>query len=564
VAVVVCIACLVPFAGKAFYIDDPLFLWAAEQIQKHPGDPYGFDVHWYRKTDRMADVTKNPPLACYVLALAASIFGWSEAALHLVLLLPAAGVAWGTYRLAEGLCTRPLLATLIGILTPVFLVSSTNVMCDTLMLCLWVWAIVYWRRGLERPALLAVASVLTILCALTKYFGVSLIPLLLAYTLSVQGLVWRRLAPLLLPVAVLVAYQELTRWQYGQGLVSDAAGFAMGWRFYYGEALFAPILGLIFTGGCLASVLFYIPLLLPWRTPFAGLALLGGACGVVAVLSPALRLGRIGDFPVVDKDGWNWSVLAQASVWLLGGIAVLALAIADLCLNYRRPSGGSEDVAKGERRRNGDALLLFLWCAGTLIFSIQFNWVINGRSLLPLAPAVGILVARRLDLLRGPCVGTIAGRELIPLVPAAMLALVVTAADARQAESDKVAAEAMADRCAGQNGALRCEGHWGFQYYLQRRGGVPVTLENDRFASGDFLAIPDRNYGNDFEPPAGATRSILTMEPAPFPGLTTMSKDPAAGFYSHEWGPLPFAFGRTRPVPYRLLQFVEPATTDSH
>ena len=148
VAVLVCVGCLTPFVNKAFTIDDPLFLWAAQHIQHHPADPYGFEVNWYVSPMRMADVTKNPPLACYALALAASLFGWSEHALHLIFLLPAAGMAWGTYRLAEDLSGRPLLATLTAVLTPVFLVSSTNVMCDTMMVCFWVWAVVCWRLSL--------------------------------------------------------------------------------------------------------------------------------------------------------------------------------------------------------------------------------------------------------------------------------------------------------------------------------------------------------------------------------------------------------------------------------
>ncbi|MGH7227421.1 MAG: ArnT family glycosyltransferase, partial [Gemmataceae bacterium] len=183
VAVLICLGCLTPFVNKAFTIDDPLFLWAAQHIQQHPFDPYGFEVNWYIHPERMADVTKNPPLACYALALAGWLFGWSEIALHTAFLLPAAGAAWGTYRLAEKLCGRPLLATLVAVLTPVFLVSSTNVMCDTMMLCFWVWSLVCWRRGLERPRWLIVAGILISLCALTKYFGVSLIPLLFAYTL---------------------------------------------------------------------------------------------------------------------------------------------------------------------------------------------------------------------------------------------------------------------------------------------------------------------------------------------------------------------------------------------
>lgn len=38
---------LLPFAGKAFHIDDPIFLWTAEQISVSSADFFGFDVNWY-------------------------------------------------------------------------------------------------------------------------------------------------------------------------------------------------------------------------------------------------------------------------------------------------------------------------------------------------------------------------------------------------------------------------------------------------------------------------------------------------------------------------------------
>src|SRR4051812_34039948 len=41
------LVCLAPFLGKAFHIDDPLFIWAGKQIAQHPGNPYGFTVNWY-------------------------------------------------------------------------------------------------------------------------------------------------------------------------------------------------------------------------------------------------------------------------------------------------------------------------------------------------------------------------------------------------------------------------------------------------------------------------------------------------------------------------------------
>jgi len=101
------IGCLAPFANKAFHMDDPLFLWTARQIQAHPADFYGFKANWYGSEMPMAEVTKNPPLASYYLALAASIFGWSEAALHLAMLLPAVAAVLGACFLAKEFGANP-------------------------------------------------------------------------------------------------------------------------------------------------------------------------------------------------------------------------------------------------------------------------------------------------------------------------------------------------------------------------------------------------------------------------------------------------------------------------
>jgi 4-amino-4-deoxy-L-arabinose transferase-like glycosyltransferase len=540
VTLLVCLGCLAPFVSKAFHIDDPLFLWAARHIQQHPADPYGFTVNWYGYPQRMADNTKNPPLACYVLALAASLIGWSEVALHSVFLLPAAGAAWGTYRLAEGLCGRPLLAALIAVLTPVFLVSSTNVMCDTLMLCFWVWAIVCWRRGLDRPAWLIVAAILISLCALSKYFGASLIPLLLAYTLAARRRWGPGLAALLIPIAVLAAYEVLMQRLYDRGLFSDAAGFSVGARSVYGMGLLDPLIGLAFTGGCLAGVLFYLPLLWSWRLLLARIAL------TAALLGSAWVIDWRSPHPLFVGRDWGWPFLLQAALFLFGGIGVVALAVADLW-----------------RRRDADAWLLFFWSAGTLVFALGLNWVINGRSLLPLAPAAGILLARRLDLRRGPFAGWRNGREAWPLIPAGLVALAVTAADCRRADADRAAAHAIADACTGQTGMLWFEGHWGFQYYLQQRGGTPLDVNDHHFQKGDFLALPAGNYGIGYEPDSKTTLDFRIVELSPSPGLATMNGAQGAGFYSHVDGPLPFVFGPAAPLRYRVVQFLAPvpATT---
>lgn len=141
--------CLLIFSAKPFHIDDPLFIWSAKHIQQHPTDFYGFNVNWYGFEAPMYSIMKNPPAACYFIALVGSIFGYSETALHIAFLFPALVAGLGFYYLANRFCSQPVLAALTAILSPGFLVSSTNVMCDTMMLAFWIWTIYCWMRGLE-------------------------------------------------------------------------------------------------------------------------------------------------------------------------------------------------------------------------------------------------------------------------------------------------------------------------------------------------------------------------------------------------------------------------------
>ncbi|PYK03701.1 MAG: hypothetical protein DME66_11425, partial [Verrucomicrobia bacterium] len=137
-------------------------LWMAQQISKHPGDPSGFSLNWYGIAQPMFSVMQNPPLSSYYMALAATFLGWSELAMHGAFLVPAVAATLGTFFLARRLCDSPLLAALLTLFTPVFLVSATGVMCDVWLLALWVWSVESWLRGLERHSyrFLLLASVL--------------------------------------------------------------------------------------------------------------------------------------------------------------------------------------------------------------------------------------------------------------------------------------------------------------------------------------------------------------------------------------------------------------------
>jgi 4-amino-4-deoxy-L-arabinose transferase-like glycosyltransferase len=519
---------LLPFVGKAFHIDDPLFLKAANHIRSNPLDFYGFRVNWYGTEQPMWEVTKNPPLGSFFLALAAGLGGWSEIALHLAFLLPAVAAALGTLLLARRFCTRPVVATLAAIATPAFLVSSTNVMCDVLLVALWVWAIELWIRGLERgrPSLLVLSGLLIALAALTKYFGVALVPLLF-----VDGLARTRrpgwwAAVLLVPIVALAGYQIWTRNLYGRGLLSDAAAYSTLIRFRSGPVLSAKIVtGLSFAGGCLAPVIFFAPWLWRART----IALLS-VCGVLLVV--AARLG----LPAKTLGVTGAGSLVQLTLFGLAGAGVVALA--------------AEDVWP---RRDADSILLCLWIFGTLLFAVLFNWAVNARSLLPAAPALGILIARRLErrpsLLRG-------GRLLpaAPLAAATALSLAVAWADWRLADAGRTAA-ALLSASGNPVGTLWFEGHWGFQHYMEARGARALDWRRSHLGRGDRVAIPIDNT-NLVALPADAVVHCAVQDFPVLPFLATLSPPLRAGFYLDEWGPLPFAFGRVSPERYVLLDVV--------
>ncbi len=520
-------AALAPFLAKPFNIDDPLFIWAAHQIQAHPLNPYGFDVNWYGTAEPMWGVTENPPLASYYIALVAGVFGWSELALHLAFLLPAIAVVLGTHRLARKFCSRPLLAALATLFTPVFLISGTTVMCDVTMLAFWVWAVALWVEGTEENKLpkLFFAALLVSLAALTKYFGACLVPLLSAHVLIGKRRPDWRLALLLIPLAALGFYQLASRALYGHGLLTEAAGYAAYAKSFLGvSGVAAGLTALAFTGGCLAAAVFFAPLL--WR-----LRTLGVFAAIAILICVALFLGGM-----ISKN-YPWlsgahksAVELQIIFWAAGGLGVLALAAAELW-----------------ERRDAGAWLLALWVLGTFLFAAFFNWTVNGRSILPMAPAVAILLSRRLEK-KFPAGDKTAWPRavLICLAAGAALSLLVARADFSLAIAVRESARQVCAQYGASDRPLWFQGHWGFQYYMQEPGASAFDMKRSRPNAGENLAMPLNNTSL-FPPNAAFADTLATNTVSGPSGLTTWSGDAGAGFYAAARDPLPFAFGQVPP-----------------
>ena len=520
-AIFAVIAALCPFLNKAFHIDDPLFLWIAQQVSQHPSDPYGFSLNWYGFGQPMFSVMQNPPLSSYYMALAATFLGWSEPAMHAAFLVPAVAAVLGTFFLARRLCDSPLLAALLTLFTPVFLVSATGVMCDVWLLALWVWSVESWLRGLERHSyrFLVLASVLAAAAAMTKYFGASLVPLLGAYTLVRDRRFTYRLLFLLIPVTVIIMYEVMTKAKYGEGLFSNAMIYPWKHRTSAEKQLFAQcITGLSFTGGCLFPAVFYVPFLKSRRVLISGFAIF-----VALLLLLYFLIGR-------GLAPGSVAIMSPEALFATIGIGILALAVTDVA-----------------QRRTADSVLLSLWVIGTFFFAAIMNWSITARTLLPMAPAVMILLLRLFNTPEA------SNRRMLwwLLLPAALVSLLVTTADYKFANTARLASSYFQKRFQTEPGTVWFEGHWGFQYYMEQWRAKPVEQNARGIVPGDLVIIPvnNTNISEILPVPTGRTEQVNFRQFL----FATMSEETGAGFYSNRYGPLPWVFARIPPEPYLVL-----------
>jgi hypothetical protein len=522
---------LVPFINKPFHLDDPFYIWVAQQIAEDPLDFYGFDVNWQGTPESAASVNKNPPLVSHFIAVFGSLFGWSEIVLHAAMLLPAMGLCVGTYYLASLMTQRPLLAAIIGSVTPVFCLSASNIMAETLMLCFYIWAAYYWLIGTERNRFgwLMLAALLAALSTLTKYFGVTSFLLFAAvsiYQVKRPGL-W--IVALIFGISIILAYERYMYLTYGQAHLFAAAEFASEFRDVVpvnGSMSQKLLIGLSFLGACVAPVLVYMPLLVTKRTAkkLAGVAGLGAVWFIFLGVDFFTLSSAVSESPSLYAVQWGiWFVAGAFTLWL----------------------------AATEFRRNPSMYTLFLLFAtlGAFSFSTFVNWSINGRSLILAGPVIAIVLARRVPALNPDVRGSREWRFVIPLAPVIVLSVALNWADYRLASASRRAAEYYSAVFDGSPGTVWYQGHWGFQYYMDQFGAQHFDKNQPEIESGDFMVAHVNNTETYPMHTDAVDRSHL-YDVKVCRWLATWNPGVGATFYAHSVGALPFVFTAVGPESY--------------
>src|SRR3989344_4172244 len=217
----------VPFSNKAYHMDDVSFIYIADQILKDPLRPYSFTVEWGGGT-KQAIHLNDTPLVSYYISLITLLFGRSEANLHLSFIIfhMIAGISF--YFLAKRFVRKPLMATLLLVATPTFLVNSHNLMFDVPVLSLLLLAMVLFIRGVDKEdhKFLFFGSFVAGLAYLTKPTAIVIVPLMAFYCFANKKS--KYIAYQIIPIMFVVLFALHNYLFEGKVLLTNYGSFIIG------------------------------------------------------------------------------------------------------------------------------------------------------------------------------------------------------------------------------------------------------------------------------------------------------------------------------------------------
>ena len=456
------VACASVNVTKAVHIDDSGDLEIARGIRQDPLHPMRHEFLWHGDSPEPAFRTNQPHLLFYLQALLLAVFGESELAQHLLMALIVWGGLWVFYLLARLLAPdAALFLTALFALGP-SLLPGQNIMTDAPLTALWM--LFYWalfsareeRQGSRASGYLA-ASVAAAAAGLVKYSSLVLIVVFLIVIVMRRH--WRFMWVVIVPVGAQVAYGAFTWYDFGAVHVLARA----------------------------------TPPLAVWR--------MGFRCADWIV-----GLGAIAPFTLAFL---SWSNLKRLSGWILMASVVDGLVVCAVCrMVYHHAWGNSlflgfffgngvfclSLIARGAihgfatrrlefRGWNEDNIILLLWLLSGFCFIVLFAPDMAIRHILPVVPAVLLLLARNLR--------SFVERRwaMAALAATAALGFLLAIADWRTADVYRKAPSAILRQLPPGSRVWQV-GHWGWQWYAEKAGMLQYCATSSVLNRGDYLIIP--------------------------------------------------------------------------
>ena len=168
-----------------------------------------------------------------------------------------------------------------------------------------------------------------------------------------------------------------------------------------------------------------------------------------------------------------------------------------------------------------------------------------------MVPAAAILLVRRLEAMEG---NAVTWGLLWPLLPAAAVTLGLVMADYQLANSARTAAEQIMAKYKTTNSTVWFEGHMGFQYYMERLGGRPIDVERSLLQPDDVVVVPEIGIFIALPPDSVGWVEQFHYVPSSWMNLMWGVDGKTAGFYTINFGPVPFVIGKLPPQNYDVVK----------
>lgn len=474
------LALRLPFLNQPIQGDDVYYLYGAEHAQIDPLHP---DHTRYVFLGDEVDMrgSSHGPLNSWVLgAILAAAGDVREVPFHLVYALFSIAAALAAWWLARRFSERPLLATLLFIAVPPFVVNGNSLEADIPFLAFWLVSVALFVVAVDHESKLALAgsALAAALASMAAYQAIFLTPIFFLYLWQTKRqwmAAWA--AALAAPAAILI-------WQVFERASSGAlpAAVLSNYMQVYGFQVFAQkvrsaVALVVHTGWIVSPIVIWGAFAKGrWRIGAAALA------GIAAAI-------------------YDYNPLFGVSI--ATGVLVLSWAIS-------------------EGEQIGQWIAIFF--AGALVIFFAGS----ARYLLPIAAPLAILAARSA---KPWLLFTGFGLQMA-------VSLTLAAANFQHWEGYRQFAQSLAPRIAGKRVWVNAE--WGLRFYLESQGALPLT-KNQPLAPGDVVVSSTLAHPVIVRAPLAPLAQTDIRPAIPFRLISLSGR---SGYSSSARGLLPFEISR--------------------
>lgn len=503
------------YLNKPFHIDDTVVLHVAARILENPLRPFDGDLFWLNEPGPLFEVTTNPPLVSYYLALWIALFGEREWVLHGAMLLFVGLIAWGMVRLSTRFLppqSAPL--AVIALMVAPAVLPSVNVMRDISMVGLFLAGLALWIEGLDKRsrAMLVSGALIGGLAAFAKYSGLVFFPIALFYLLLKKET--RALPYLLLALLPIALWSLHNLWVYQQPHILylwESRRGSLPWQ----DRWHGGIIGL---GACMPLWLFALGLWIRQKR-FALLA-----AGVVTAMIQGWLMHTF------YEGKWH----TQSMFWALGGAFLCATT---LLYAWTTPSK-LEEAFSDRKTPSTDRLFLTGWLLLTFAYSVWGTPFQATRHLIFALPPLLLLLIPAWEQMKFLRAG---------IALQGLLTLLALAADYEYAQTYRAFIRETKSNFGSQR--VWYAGHWGWMFYAERSGYRQILPDGSDLQPNDVLLIP--KYVHKGRIPPDIYENAVLLSEKSYSGsipLRTMNNFQGAAYYALVRGNAPFVITTEQPL----------------